>query len=117
MSTVISIRHPTWARWACDNKDLFAQAGIEIHQPPGASPDDIKKLKDADHPIVRGYGRALLVGIPGCRLGGKTAFDAAYSRQALYRSAIQDAGKKLQELVALNPSRGFLAPPGRMNRS
>jgi raffinose/stachyose/melibiose transport system substrate-binding protein len=98
------------------NKDLFAQAGIDA--PPATWTElleDIQKLKDAGiTPIALGEGDKW----PGAfwweylavRLGGKAAFDAAYSRQGSFTDApFVEAGKKLQELVALEPFQdGFL---------
>jgi len=98
------------------NKDLFAQAGIEA--PPATWTElleDVKKLKDAGiTPIALGEGDKW----PGAfwweylavRIGGKPAFDAAYSRQGAFTDApFVEAGKKLQELIALEPFQdGFL---------
>lgn len=98
------------------NKDLFAQAGIE--NPPATWSellDDVKKLKAAGiTPIALGEGDKW----PGAfwweylavRLGGKAAFDAAYSRTGSFTDQpFVDAGTKLQELIALEPFQdGFL---------
>jgi len=98
------------------NKDLFAQAGIE--SPPATWTellDDVKKLKEAGiTPIALGEGDKW----PGAfwweylavRIGGQAAFDAAYSREGSFADApFVEAGKKLQELVALEPFQdGFL---------
>jgi raffinose/stachyose/melibiose transport system substrate-binding protein len=98
------------------NKDLFAKAGIE--NPPTTWSellDDVKKLQAAGiTPIALGEGDKW----PGAfwweylavRLGGKAAFDAAYSRKGSFTDQpFVDAGKKLQELVALKPFQdGFL---------
>ncbi len=98
------------------NKDLFAKAGIEA--PPTTWTElleDIKKLKAAGiTPIALGEGDKW----PGAfwweylavRIGGKAAFDAAYSRKGAFTDApFVEAGKKLQELVALKPfEAGFL---------
>jgi raffinose/stachyose/melibiose transport system substrate-binding protein len=92
------------------NKDLFAQAGIT--EPPATWSeflDDVKALKAAGiTPIALGEGDKW----PGAfwweylavRLGGKAAFDAAYSRQGTFADApFVEAGAKLQELMALEP--------------
>jgi raffinose/stachyose/melibiose transport system substrate-binding protein len=98
------------------NKDLFKQAGIEA--PPATWTElleDIRTLKAAGiTPIALGEGDKW----PGAfwweylavRLGGKAAFDAAYSHKGAFTDApFIEAGKKLQELVALEPFQdGFL---------
>jgi raffinose/stachyose/melibiose transport system substrate-binding protein len=98
------------------NKDLFAKAGIE--KPPATWTellDVVKKLKAAGiTPIALGEGDKW----PGAfwweylavRIGGQAAFDAAYSREGSFTDApFVEAGKKLQELVALEPFQdGFL---------
>jgi raffinose/stachyose/melibiose transport system substrate-binding protein len=99
------------------NKDLFAKAGID--NPPATWTElleDVQKLKAAGiTPIALGEGDKW----PGAfwweylavRIGGKAAFDAAYSREGSFTDApFIEAGKKLQELVALEPfQKGFLA--------
>jgi raffinose/stachyose/melibiose transport system substrate-binding protein len=99
------------------NKDLFAQAGIAA--PPTTWTellDDVKTLKAAGiTPIALGEGDKW----PGAfwweylavRIGGKAAFDAAYSHQGSFTDApFIQAGEKLQELIALEPfQEGFLA--------
>lgn len=99
------------------NKDLFAEAGIEA--PPETWSeflDDVQKLKDAGiTPIALGEGEKW----PGhfywvylaTRLGGKPAFDAAYSRAGAFTDdPYVEAGVKLQELIALEPfQEGFMA--------
>ena len=98
------------------NKDLFAQAGID--NPPTTWTEllaDVQKLKDANiTPIAVGEGDKW----PGAfwweylavRIGGKAAFDAAYSREGSFTDApFVEAGEKLQELVALKSFQsGFL---------
>jgi len=98
------------------NKDLFAKAGIQ--EPPKTWTellDAVKKLKAAGiTPIALGEGDKW----PGAfwweylavRIGGKAAFDAAYSRKGSFADApFVEAGKKLQELIALEPfQEGFL---------
>jgi raffinose/stachyose/melibiose transport system substrate-binding protein len=98
------------------NKDLFAQAGITT--PPATWSEfleAVKALKAAGiTPIALGEGDKW----PGAfwweylavRLGGKAAFDAAYSRQGSFTDApFVEAGAKLQELMALEPFQdGFL---------
>ena len=98
------------------NKDLFKQAGID--NPPATWTEllaDVKKFKDAGiTPIALGEGDKW----PGAfwweylavRIGGKAAFDAAYSHQGAFTDApFVEAGKKLQELIALEPFQdGFL---------
>lgn len=98
------------------NKDLFAKAGIE--NPPATWSElleDVKTLKAAGiTPIALGEGDKW----PGAfwweylavRLGGKAAFDAAYSRTGSFTDQpFVDAGTKLQELIALEPFQdGFL---------
>ena len=98
------------------NKALFAQAGISA--PPTTWTElleDVKKLKAAGiTPIALGEGDkwpgmhmwAYLV----TRLGGKANFEGAYNRTGSFTDApFIDAGKKLQELIALKPFQaGFL---------
>jgi raffinose/stachyose/melibiose transport system substrate-binding protein len=98
------------------NKDLLKKAGID--NPPTTWTqllDDVKKLKAAGiTPIALGEGDKW----PGAfwweylavRIGGQKAFDAAYSRKGSFADApFVEAGKKLQELVALKPfQNGFL---------
>jgi len=92
------------------NKDLFTQAGIDT--PPTTWTqflDDVKALKAAGiTPISLGEGDKW----PGMhmwsylatRIGGEAAFDAAYSREGSFADpAFVEAGKKLQELMALDP--------------
>jgi len=92
------------------NKDLFAQAGIA--NPPTtwtAFLDDVKALKAAGiTPISLGEGDKW----PGMhmwsylatRIGGEAAFSAAYAREGSFTDpAFVEAGKKLQELMALDP--------------
>lgn len=92
------------------NKALFSKAGIAA--PPKTWTellDDVKKLQAAGiTPIALGEGDKW----PGAfwweylavRLGGKAAFDAAYSRSGSFADQpFVDAGKKLQELNALKP--------------
>ncbi|MGB8984620.1 MAG: extracellular solute-binding protein [Anaerolineales bacterium] len=98
------------------NKDLFAQAGIDA--PPATWSElleDVQKLKDAGiTPIALGAGdkwpaafwwEYLMV-----RMGGKAAFDAAYSGKGSFTDeAFVQAGEKLNELMALEPFQdGFL---------
>ena len=98
------------------NKELFTQAGID--SPPATWTElleDVKKLKAAGiTPIALGEGDKW----PGAfwweylavRIGGKAAFDAAYSHQGSFTDApFVEAGVKLQELMALEPFQsGFL---------
>jgi len=98
------------------NKALFSKAGIEA--PPKTWTElleDVKKLKAAGiTPIALGEGDKW----PGAfwweylavRVGGKAAFDAAYSRTGSFADPpFVEAGKKLQELTALKPFQdGFL---------
>jgi raffinose/stachyose/melibiose transport system substrate-binding protein len=98
------------------NKALFKKAGIET--PPATWSElleDVKKLKAAGiTPIAVGEGDkwpgmhmwAYLV----TRLGGKANFEGALLRTGKFTDApFVDAGKKLQELMALEPFQdGFL---------
>ncbi len=98
------------------NKALFAKAGIQ--NPPTTWTeflDDVKKLKAAGiTPISLGEGDKW----PGMhiwsylatRIGGQAAFEAAASRTGSFTDApFVEAGKKLQELIALEPFQaGFL---------
>lgn len=98
------------------NKALFEQAGISA--PPTTWTelfDAVNMLKDAGiAPIAVGEGDKW----PGAfwweylavRLGGKAAFDAAYSRSGSFADpSFVEAGTKLQELVAAEPFQdGFL---------
>ncbi len=92
------------------NQELFDQAGIEA--PPTTWTellDDVKKLKEAGiTPIALGEkdkwpGHFWWVYL-AIRMGGKEAFDAAYSRQGSFADEpFVQAGEKLQELIALEP--------------
>ncbi len=98
------------------NKALFAKAGIQA--PPKTWTellDDVKKLKAAGiTPIAVGMGDkwpgmhmwAYLV----TRLGGQANFEGALMRKGSFTDApFVDAGKKVQELLALQPFQdGFL---------
>ncbi len=98
------------------NKDMFTKAGISA--PPKTWTellDDVKKLKAAGiTPIAVGgkdkWPGAFWWEYLAVRMGGKDAFDAAYSRKGAFTDQpFVDAGKKLQELVALKPFQdGFL---------
>jgi raffinose/stachyose/melibiose transport system substrate-binding protein len=92
------------------NKALFAQAGIET--PPTTWTeflDDVKKLKDAGiTPISIGEGDKWpgmhLWSYLATRLCGQAGFEAAASRTGSFTDpCFVDAGKKLQELIALEP--------------
>ena len=92
------------------NKTLFQQAGIE--QPPatwGEFLDTVKKLKAAGiTPIALGEkekwpGHFFWVYL-AIRLGGKDAFEKAYSRQGSFADKpFVDAGARLKELIDLEP--------------
>lgn len=98
------------------NKELFAKAGIQA--PPTTWTElleDVKKLKAAGiTPIAVGMGDkwpgmhmwAYLV----TRLGGKANFEGALLRTGSFTDPpFVEAGKKLQELIALEPFQdGFL---------
>jgi raffinose/stachyose/melibiose transport system substrate-binding protein len=98
------------------NKALFTKAGISA--PPTTWTEflaDVKALKKAGiTPISVGEGDKW----PGMhiwsylatRIGGQAAFDAAASRKGSFTDpAFVEAGKKLQELIALQPFQaGFL---------
>ena len=98
------------------NKALFKKAGIDNTPTTWAELlDDVKKLKAAGiTPIALGEGDkwpgmhmwAYLV----TRLGGKANFEGALLRTGSFADApFVDAGKKLQELIALEPFQdGFL---------
>jgi raffinose/stachyose/melibiose transport system substrate-binding protein len=98
------------------NKALFKKAGIDT--PPTTWTDllkDVKMLKTAGiTPIAVGAGdkwpAAFWWEYLAVRIGGKAAFDAAYSHKGAFTDApFVEAGKKLQELVALQPFQaGFL---------
>ncbi len=92
------------------NKELFAKAGID--KPPATWTEfleAVKKLKAAGiTPISLGEGDKW----PGhfywvylaVRIGGKPAFDAAYSRTGSFADPpFVQAGEKLKELIALEP--------------
>jgi raffinose/stachyose/melibiose transport system substrate-binding protein len=99
------------------NKDLFAEAGIDA--PPETWSElleDVQTLKDAGiTPIALGEGEKW----PGMfywtylatRIGGKPAFDAAYSRSGSFADEpYVEAGDKLLELIALEPFQdGYMA--------
>jgi len=98
------------------NKALFTQAGISAPPTTWAELiDDVKKLKAAGiTPIALGEGDKW----PGhfwwaylaTRIGGKAGFEAASLRKGSFTDApFVEAGKKLQELIALEPFQdGFL---------
>jgi raffinose/stachyose/melibiose transport system substrate-binding protein len=92
------------------NKDLFAQAGIDSTPTTWAELlEDVEKLKAAGiTPIALGEGDKW----PGhfwwaylaTRIGGQAGFNAAASRTGSFTDApFVEAGKKLQELIALEP--------------
>lgn len=98
------------------NKALFKQAGIE--KTPATWTeflDTVKKLKAANvTPIALGEkdkwpGHFYWVYL-ATRIGGKAAFDKAYSREGSFADpAYVQAGEKLKELVDLEPfQNGFL---------
>src|SRR5690606_6173156 len=98
------------------NKDLFAKAGIE--QPPATWTeflDTVQTLKDAGiTPLALGErdkwpGHFYWVYL-ATRIGGKPAFDAAYTRQGSFADPpFVQAGERLKELVDLEPFQpGFL---------
>jgi raffinose/stachyose/melibiose transport system substrate-binding protein len=99
------------------NKDLFAQAGIDA--PPATWSefiDVVKKLKAAGiTPIAVGAGdkwpAAFWWEYLAVRLGGKAAFDAAYTGTGAFTDeAFVKAGEMLNELIALGAFQpGFLA--------
>jgi raffinose/stachyose/melibiose transport system substrate-binding protein len=98
------------------NKALFAQAGIS--SPPSTWTDfldAVKKLKAANiTPIAIGEGDkwpgAFYWEYLAIRIGGKDAFDKAYSRSGSFADdAFVQAGQHLKELVDLQPFQtGFL---------
>ena len=98
------------------NKDLFTKAGIQT--PPATWTDflaDVSKLKAAGvTPIALGekdkWPGAFWWEYLAVRIGGKDAFDAAYSRKGAFTDQpFIDAGKAMQQLVALKPfQNGFL---------
>jgi raffinose/stachyose/melibiose transport system substrate-binding protein len=92
------------------NKDLFAEAGIDA--PPATWEEflaDVQTLKDAGiTPIALGESEKW----PGhfywvylaTRIGGRAAFDAAYSRSGSFADPpFVQAGEELQRLIALEP--------------
>jgi raffinose/stachyose/melibiose transport system substrate-binding protein len=98
------------------NKALFAKAGIA--QPPATWDDllqDVQKLKSAGiTPIALGEkdkwpGHFYWVYL-AIRMGGKAEFDKAYGRTGSFDDPpYVEAGKHLQDLIALNPfQQGFL---------
>ncbi len=99
------------------NKELFAKAKIDkVPATWTEFLDDIKKLKAAGiTPMALGEGDkwpgAFYWEYLAVRMGGKAAFDAAYSHKGAFTDApFVEAGKKLQELIALEPfQKGFLA--------
>ncbi len=98
------------------NKALFAQAGIEA--PPTTWSEFlnvVKKLKAAGiTPIALGAGdkwpAMFYWAYLATRIGGQEAFNKAYSRQGSFADQpFIEAGKKIQELLALEPFQdGFL---------
>ncbi len=101
------------------NKDLFSKAGIA--NPPATWSefiDDVKKLKAAGiTPIALGEGDkwpgAFWWEYMAVRVGGQAAFDAAQSRKGAFTDQpFVDAGKNLQQLIALQPFQdGVLGAP------
>jgi raffinose/stachyose/melibiose transport system substrate-binding protein len=99
------------------NKALFTQAGIA--NPPATwieLLDAVKKLKAAGvTPIALGekdkWTGAFYWEYLAVRMGGRSAFEAAYSRQGKFTDqAFVDAGTRLKELVDLQPFEpGFMA--------
>jgi raffinose/stachyose/melibiose transport system substrate-binding protein len=99
------------------NKDLFQKAGIA--NPPATWTeflDTVKKLKAAGiTPIALGekdkWPGAFYWEYLAVRIGSKDAFDKAYGRQGKFTDpAFVEAGKRLKELVDLQPfQEGFLA--------
>ncbi len=98
------------------NKALFAQAGI--NEPPKTWSEFlevVKKLKAAGiTPIALGAGdkwpAMFYWAYLAVRIGGKDAYLKAYNREGSFADApFVEAGKKLQELIALEPfQEGFL---------
>ena len=98
------------------NKDLFTKAGIQA--PPKTWTellDAVKKLQAASITPIAVAGKDKWPAMfywtyLAARIGGKDAFDAAYSRKGAFTDQpFVDAGKKLQELIALKPFQdGFL---------
>jgi raffinose/stachyose/melibiose transport system substrate-binding protein len=92
------------------NKDLFAQAGIDA--PPATWAElleAVQALKDAGiTPIALGAGdkwpAAFWWEYLAVRVGGQAAFNAAASRTGGFTdAAFVEAGRKIEELVALEP--------------
>jgi raffinose/stachyose/melibiose transport system substrate-binding protein len=92
------------------NKALFAQAGIDA--PPATYAEfleDVQALKDAGiTPIALGEGEKwpghYYWVYPAVRLGGKEAFDAAYSRTGAFTDEpFVEAAELMMDLVALDP--------------
>lgn len=98
------------------NKKLFTQAGIS--QPPATWSDFLQAVKDLKAAGITPIGLGEKDKWPGhywwvylaVRLGGKAAFDKAYSRAGSFADApFVAAGQHLQELVALDPfQKGYL---------
>lgn len=97
------------------NKALFAQAGVTPPTTWNELLEVVKKLKAAGiTPIAVGAGdkwpAAFWWEYLATRVGGSSAFGAAASRTGSFADpAFVEAGKKLQELIALEPFQdGFL---------
>lgn len=98
------------------NKTLFAQA--KIAQPPATWSAFLQTIKALQGAGITPIGLGEKDKWPGhywwvylaVRLGGKAAFDKAYSRTGSFADApFVQAGQHLQELVALNPyQKGYL---------
>lgn len=98
------------------NKALFAKAGIA--QPPATWSDFLQAVKTLKGSGITPIGLGEKDKWPGhywwvylaMRLGGKTAFDKAYSRSGSFADApFVAAGKHMQELIALDPfQKGYL---------
>lgn len=98
------------------NKTLFSQAGIS--QPPTTWSDFLQTVRTLKQAGITPIGLGEKDKWPGhywwvylaMRIGGKAAFDRAYSRQGSFADPpFVQAGQRLQELVALDPfQKGYL---------
>ena len=96
------------------NKDLFSKAGVEVPKTWAELLTTVTKIKDGGvTPIALGnkdkWPGHFWWSYLNVRIGGKAAFDAAFSREGSFADAPWvEAGGKLKELIQLQPfPKGF----------
>ena len=97
------------------NKDIFAEAGVSVPQTWDDLLAAVPRIKSAGYtPVAVGAGDKWPAHYwwvyLAMRIGGKSAFDAAYDGSGSFASpSYVEAGEKLNELIALEPFQtGFL---------